>query len=325
MIAEKLKKGDEIRVVAPARTLAMISEDCKATAIERLEEMGLRVTFSKNCMESDEFMSSSVESRIEDLHEAFEDENVKGILTVIGGFNSNQLLDHIDYELIRKNPKILCGYSDITALSNAIYKMTGLVTYSGPHFSSFGMQKGLEYTIEHFKKCLMGEDGFEVQESKEWSDDLWFLDQDKRVFHKNGGIKVLKKGSARGTLLGGNLCTLNLLQGTRYMPDIDGTILFIEDDSMTSPETFDRDLQSLVHQSGFEKVKGIVVGRFQTGSKMSDEKLAKILEGMLKGMDIPVAFGADFGHTTPIMTFPVGGEVEISLADDGAKIMIIGH
>ena len=155
MIAKKLHSGSHIRVIAPSRSMKIISEDCRQIAKERLAELGLSVSYGKHVDEMDEFASSSVESRLQDLEEAFKDPEVDGILTAIGGFNSNELLSRIDYDLIKNNPKILCGFSDITALSNAIYAKTGLVTYSGPHFSSFGMLKGLDYTIEFFKKCLM--------------------------------------------------------------------------------------------------------------------------------------------------------------------------
>ena len=179
MIAEKLKAGDEIRVIAPARTMSILGNDCIELATKRLEDLGLKVSFGKHVKEFDpDSMSASIESRIEDLHEAFRDKNVKGILTVIGGFNSNQLLDYIDYDLIKENPKILCGFSDITALCNAIYAKTGLVTYSGSHYSSFGMKKGFEYELEYFKKMFFQSEEVEVKSSEEWSDDAWFIDQE---------------------------------------------------------------------------------------------------------------------------------------------------
>ena len=143
MIPEKLKAGDEVRVIAPSRSMVILGEDCKKIATQKLEALGLKVTFAKYVMEADsDYLCTSVEHRAEDLNEAFRDKNVKAILTVIGGFNSNQILDFIDYEVIKQNPKIFCGFSDITALSNAIHAKTGLVTYSGPHYSSFGMLKG---------------------------------------------------------------------------------------------------------------------------------------------------------------------------------------
>ena len=152
IIPQKLKRGDEIRVIAPSRSLSLLSENLIRSAKERLMQEGFIVSFSKNCREFDMFMSSSIESRVEDIHEAFADPNVKAILTVIGGFNSNQLLEYLDYGLIKNNPKIICGYSDITALNNAITAKTGLVTYSGLHFSSWGMEKDFDYDLEYFKK-----------------------------------------------------------------------------------------------------------------------------------------------------------------------------
>lgn len=324
IIPEKLKKGDEIRIIAPARSLSMIDEETRSIANKHFAEMGLRISFSKNCEVIDEFISSAIEERISDLHEAFLDKNVKGILTVIGGYNSNQLLNYIDYDLIRSNPKILCGYSDITALSNAIYKKTGLVTYSGPHYSTFGMKKGIEYTMEYFKKCLFSDEIFKISPSNEWSDEPWFLDQENRTFYKNNGYRVINKGNAKGKIIGGNLCTLNLLQGTQFMPDLTDSILFIEDTELTFPEIFDRDLQSLIHQPDFKKLRGIILGRFQIASKMEDEKLIKILRSKKELENIPIISNVDFGHTTPNITFPIGGYAEF-VADEEIKITIRAH
>jgi len=325
MIPNKLKLGDEIRVIAPSTSLSIMNEESKEIAIKTLEDMGFKITFSKNCGEIDEFSSSSIKSRIHDLHEAFLDKNVKAILTVIGGYNCNQLLDYIDYEIIKNNPKILCGYSDITALSNAIFSMTELTTYSGPHFSSFGMKKGLEYTKEYFKNCLMEQRQFEIEPCEQWSDDQWYLDQENRVFYENKGYEIINEGTATGKILGGNLCTLNLLQGTKYMPDLQNTILFIEDDSLSSPETFDRDLQSLIHQPNFHKVKGMVLGKFQVDMKMTKEKLYKIIKTKSALDNIPVIAEVNFGHTTPQITFPVGGEAELVVTENNAKILISKH
>ncbi|MCY6372220.1 S66 family peptidase [Clostridium ganghwense] len=325
MLANKLKFGDEIRVIAPARSLSIMNDESKEIAVKTLEDMGFKVSFSKNCEEIDEFCSSSIKSRIDDLHEAFLDKNVKAILTVIGGYNSNQLLDYIDFEIIKNNPKIICGYSDITALSNAIYKMTGLITYSGPHFSSFGMKKGIEYTKEYFKKCLMEETEFEVEPSKQWSDDSWYLDQENRVFFENEGYEVINEGTAKGKIIGGNLCTFNLLQGTKYMPDLEDVVLFIEDDDLSSPETFDRDLQSLIHQPNFDKVKGIILGKFQVDMKITKEQLYKIVKTKPILNNIPVIAEVNFGHTTPQITFPIGGEAEIIANEKNVKIKINKH
>ena len=327
MIPNKLKAGDEVRVIAPSRSMTILGEDCKKIATERLEALGLKVTFGKHVMEADpDYMCASRDARVEDLNEAFRDENVKAILTVIGGFNSNQLLDYIDYEAIKNNPKIFCGFSDITALSNAIYAKTGVVTYSGPHYSSFGMLKGFEYSLEYFKKMFFQDEEFEVVASKEWSDEPWFIDQENRHFEANEGIYVINEGIAEGDIAGGNLCTLNLLQGTEYMPDINNKVLFIEDDEMAGPiflMEFDRNLQSLMHMPEFKTVKAIVCGRAQKGSCMTKEKWFKIFDKPeLK--NIPIIGGVDFGHTTPIITFPVGGHAKVEATKEGAKLFIKG-
>lgn len=328
MIPKKLKAGDEVRVIAPSRSMTILGEDCKKIATERLEALGLKVTFGKYVMEADEdYLIASAQHRAEDLNEAFKDKNVKAILTVIGGFNSNQILDLIDYEAIKENPKIFCGFSDITALSNSIYAKTGLVTYSGPHYSSFGMLKGFEYELEYFKKMFFSDEEFEVVSSKEWSDDLWFIDQENREFIPNDGMFVINEGKAEGEIVGGNLCTLNLLQGTKYMPNIENKVLFLEDDNMAGKiflMEFDRNLQSLIHMPEFKTVKALVLGRAEKDCIMTKEKWIKMIKNKPELQNIPVIAGVDFGHTTPIIAFPIGGKARLEAKDNNIKLFIKG-
>ena len=275
----KLKVGDEVRIIAPSRSLAIVSKECREIANKRFAEMGLKLSFGKHLEEKDEFVSSSIESRVEDIHDAFADKNVKAILTVIGGFNSNQILRYLDWDLIKNNPKILCGFSDITALNNAILAKTGLVSYSGPHYSTFGQELYFDYTFEYFKKCLLSEEPFEIRPSENWTDDKWYMNQKERNPIKNDGWLVVNKGEVQGTILGANLCTFNLLQGTEYFPEFpENTILFVEDDEMSNAVTFDRDLQSVIHQPGFENVKGVVIGRFQKVSQITNDLLIQIIK-----------------------------------------------
>lgn len=325
MIPPKLKQGDEIRIVSPSGSLSIISKQIRDIAKRRLEKLGFKVTFSKNVEESDGFDSSSIKSRVDDLHEAFRDKNVKAILISIGGFNSNQLLNHLDYDLIKENPKILCGYSDITALQGAIYKKTRLVTYSGPFFSTFGLLKGFDPILQYFKKCLMKRGEFEVNQSEEWSNDKWYKNQKKRTFHKNERYKIINEGEAEGKIIGGNLCTLNLLQGTEYMPELKDTIIFLEDDKDTNSKIFDRDIQSLIHQPGFSGVKGIVIGRFEKASKITREELIKIIKTKKELDNLPVISDADFGHTFPLITYPIGGKCKIYAKNKKVEIKILEH
>lgn len=321
----KLKAGDEVRIVAPSRSLAIISEESRKIANNRFSDLGLKLSFGKHLEEKDEFVSSSIESRIEDLHDAFRDKNVKAIITVIGGFNSNQLLKYLDWDLIRNNPKIFCGFSDITALNNAIFAKTGLVSYSGPHYSTFGQELYFDYTLEYFKKCLLLDDPFEIIPSEQWSDDTWYKNQKERTLIKNSGFLLINEGNASGTIIGANLCTLNLLQGTEYFPGLENSILFIEDDEESLPHTFDRDLQSLIHLPSFSGVNGIVIGRFQKASEITNELLIKIIKTKKELSNLPVIANVDFGHTDPKITFPVGGEVNLIAKDGKVKIELIKH
>ena len=325
IIPPKLKQGEKIRVIAPSFSFSIISIENRKIAKERFNDLGLEVTFGENIEETDLFKSSSVISRINDLHQAFADPEVKAIMTVIGGYNSNQLLQYIDWNLIKKNPKIFCGFSDITVLQNAILSKTGLVTYSGPHYSSFAEQRNFEYTEEYFIKCLMSNEAFSLSPSPTWSDDLWYKNQGQRNLLKNNGWRVINKGKAEGTIIGGNLCSLNLLQGTEYFPSLVDSILFIEDDLSTNPLTFDRDLQSLIQQNSFSGVRGLVIGRFQKQSKMEDRLLDQIITTKKELVKIPVISNVDFGHTQPIITFPIGGKAILDFGSGRKILKILSH
>lgn len=309
MLAPKLQKGDEIRIIAPSRSLAIVRDEIFNKALFNLKNQGFHVTFSKHSSEKDDWNSSSIQSRVEDIHEAFLDNNVKAILTAIGGFNVNQILEHIDYDIIRQHPKILCGYSDITALLSAVYAKTDLVTYHGAHFSTFGFEIEPEYTQKSFFDCVMKEDNLTLkpsQNAKEYT--------------------VIQQGTCEGTIIGGNLCTFNLLQGTQFMPKADDIVLFLEDDNIMGDYfiyEFDRNFQSLLQAYGTERIKGVVFGRFDDSCKMSADVVKRIITNKLPD-DIPVLFGVDFGHVFPILTFPTGGKVRIE-ATNNPLIEIIKH
>ena len=310
MIPPKLKKGDEIRIIAPSGSLSRVRTDVLERSLAYLDENGFRVTYSTNCREMDSFSSSSVESRAADLHEAFADPDVKAVMACIGGFNVNQILPYIDYDLIRANPKILCGYSDITALLNAVYARTGLVTYHAPHLAALGFLREREYTHKYLTACLMNEDPISVTPSE-----------------TAGSYTVLQEGTCEGEIAGGNLCTLNLLQGTPYMPDLRDKILFIEDDNIMGdyfPYEFDRNLQSLLQVSGAESVRGIVFGRFDASCRLTEDTIRAIVKGKVPA-GIPVVFGTDFGHVFPMISFPVGGRVKLSANGEGIDLRITEH
>ncbi len=320
IIPEKLTAGDQVRVIAPSRSASLVSTQNYDLAYERIKkEFEVWVTFGKHHQERDIFNSSSIEARISDIHEAFSDKTVKMVSTAIGGFNSNQLLRYIDWNLIKNNPKILCGYSDITVLGNAIFAKTDLVTYSGPHFSTFAQREHLEYTIEYFRKCLLENKEYDIQPSQEWLDDQWYKNQEKRTPIINDGYWVIQSGAAEGTIIGGNLSSFILLFGTEYMPSLTNSVIFLEADNYTQGVDileFDRQFQSLLQQKGSDGIKAIVIGRFQKGSEVTREMLQYVIKTKEELKNIPVIANVDFGHTNPMATFPIGGTCKININSD---------
>lgn len=306
--------------------MSILDKEIISLAKKTLEDLGFVVTFGKNVYKSQEYYNcATIEDRIEDLHDAFKDKNVKAILTAVGGYNANQILPYIDYDLIKNNPKILCGLSDITALQNAILKKAGLITFSGVHFINFGMKYGFDMSLECFKQMFLTDDNeINLPVSTKFSSDKWFSCQDNRTFYNNDGLVPINKGSAKGTIIGGNLCTLNLLQGTSYMPTANNYILFIEDTSNLSDEymlNFDRNFNSLIQTIDINKIKGIVVGRSELDADMSYEKWKMIFNSNSLLKEIPIIINADFGHTTPSFIFPIGGNCEME-SSNNSKIKV---
>lgn len=322
-----LNVGDHVRIIAPSRSLGFISADLIALAQHTFARLGLRISFGANVSERDQFDSSPVDARLNDLHAAIQDPSVNAIFSAIGGYNSNQLLDGIDFSLFQRHPKIVCGYSDITVLTNAIYAKTGLVTYSGPHFATLGMIKGADYIISYLQKCLLSKAPYTIEPSPRWSDDLWFEDQERRVFQPNPGFWIINApvNYTVGTSLGGHISSFTSLHGTQFMPDLTDAVLFLEATGDTNPQAFDRLLQSIILLPGFCGVRALCLGRFQNATKMTFPILSEIVHKKSALAGIPVIANLDFGHTEPIITFPIGGEVTIETFELGPKITVVKH
>lgn len=328
MFPPKIQHANSVRVIAPSCSMASMAwaDDAYwARAEAQMASWGLHVTYGKHLRELDAFQSTTVAARLEDVHDAFRDPDVHLIHTVRGGWNVNQLLEHLDYGLISQHPKALCGFSDITALGNAIYAKTGLVTYSGPNYSQFGLGAQVQYTFDAFERCLMHEGPYRIEPSAQWTNDHYSADHPQLRFETNDGPWVLQEGDAEGVLLGGNLCTLNLLQGTAYMPDLTGSVVFLEDDSESSNLAFDRNLQSLLQLPSARGIRGVVIGRFQTANGMTRDLLAQLIRTKDALRGVPVIANMDFGHTYPMTTFPIGGKVRISAKKPQPILEILEH
>ena len=320
IIPQKLQAGDEIRVIAPAKSFRrkFVEENLDKTIFYFKEEFGLTVSLGKHVFESDEFETAPLEHCLNDLDDAFLDKNVKGVLTVFGGTNSNQLLKYIDYGLIKQNPKILCGLSDITALTNALYAKIGLVTYSGPHFTVFGTDYNLEFTKEYFTKALFSAEDYTVKPSSIYFDSR---SAGEDPLH-NEGHWIMNEGFAEGCVVGGNLITFNLLQGTEYFPLLKDTIVFIEDNAKENYRAFENHLQSLILQKDFDLVRGLLIGRFQKESGVTQDLLRKIISTKKELRNIPIIANVDFGHTVPMITLPIGGHMQIKAGKNISEITI---
>lgn len=319
-----LKKEINARVISPSRSLAFLSEEVLAIAEKQLNSfLGINISYGENAKDEDLFKSSSIKSRIDDLHNAFLDKDQQIIFSSIGGYNTNQLLDYIDWTIIKHNPKTICGFSDLTALLNAIYAKTSIITYYGPHFSTFGQKHLDEYTIRYFKKAILSTKPYLLGSSEFLTDEKWYINQEERKPIPNNGLSIIAHGNAQGILVGGNLSTFCLLKGTPYMPSLKNCILMLEDN--TKPEVFDRDLEGLLQLEDSRHIKGLLIGRFGKESNMTRDILTKIIQNKNKLKGIPIIADLDFGHTEPRTTLPIGGEVSIFANKHSCKIEILTH
>lgn len=294
----KLKINDEIRVICPSSSFKESDKNLINKITNKLSKLGFKITFGKYIYEMDDlYKTASIEKRVKDLHEAFLDKNVKIIICGKGGFNVNQILPYIDYELIKNNPKIICGFSDITALLLAIYNKADIPVYLGPTYLKLDDSK----TLESFLSIL----------TKKNKETLEF------PYLKNSNLK--KEYS--GIVIGGNLCTINLLQGTKYLKKKKNVILFIEEDDNYKEgaffREFDRNLESLLQTEIYE-INAICFGKFEKSSEMTKKKLEKII--ITKGLiNIPIIYNISFGHIKSLITIPIGKKINIHL-DEKAKL-----
>lgn len=324
ILPQKLRNGDEVRVVAPSFSYKIISEDVRMLATKRLSDRNLKVSFGKNVEVCNQFTSSSISERVSDINDAFADKNVKAIFSVIGGYNSNEILPYLDYDLIQKNPKFFIGYSDTTALLNAIHAKTGLVTYYGPAFSTLGMKKGAEYILSDLDKTLFKDDTISYTPSLTWSDDLWFLDQENRNFYDNVGPVVINSGTAEGALFGGEMTTFQLLLGTSFLPCSDDIILMLEITDISSESALkiiNRLIHSLTQQSFFKNVRGIMFGRFEHNLNIDAKEFFNLIKENECLKDIAIVCNVDFGHTFPMTTLPIGKKISLSVSEGQVKIL----
>lgn len=310
----KLSFGDTVGIVSPASPIAACCPRRLRRGIECLEDMGFQVILGDHTSKHTGHTAGTIEDRLSDLHAMYRNPDVKAIIPTIGGYNSHQLLDQLDFDLIAENPKILLGYSDITALQLGIFSQTGMVTYLGPAIlPQFGEFGGLfDYSRNSFEDVLMNAAITRqvLQPSESWTEESlqWDLEDNRqRVLKKSTGWKILKRGKACGRIVAGNMSTLLLLAGTAYWADMTGAILCVEDDETTNLATVDRYVTQLRQMGVYQQISALIVGRFPSATGFSEEEpLETVLTIATRGYSFPVVYDVDFGHTDPMMILANG-------------------
>jgi muramoyltetrapeptide carboxypeptidase len=305
-----LTAGDTVALVAPASaTFQSVDLDI---ARESLEALGLKVKTGEHLMERHGYLAGADKDRAEDINRFFADDSVRAVLPIRGGWGSARVLPYLKFDVIRRNPKILLGYSDITALLLGVHARTGLITFHGPN----GMGRWDAWSLEYFKRVLFNAESVSMENPRGLSDKNSLTPIEHR-------IRTISPGTARGRLLGGNLTVLTTILGSPYVPSWDGAILFCEDVG-EDLYRIDRMFTQLKLVGALEKIRGFVFGTCSEcgpGEGFASLTLEEILNDHIKPLRVPAWFGAMIGHATPQWTLPVGADVEID-ASKGTLTMI---
>lgn len=287
-IPKRLQKGQTVALISPG---SYVNETKLERAIQNLESLELKIKLSKHIRKVRGYTAGTDQERLEDLHAAFQDDQVDAIWCARGGYGCTRLLPYLDYKMIRKHPKILIGFSDITALLNSIYQKSCLQTYHGPVASSVFTP----YVREQIQEILF--EGKSVQ----------ILPQEGKQF--SIGSKVKNSGQ----VIGGNLTVLSAMAGTSHFPKSKGKILLLEDIG-EKPYRIDRMLTTLRQCMPLKEVAGIILGQFtdcEAGENDLSLSLKETFQDRLSDLGIPVIGGFPFGHEEENGVIPIGGQVEI--------------
>lgn len=299
---KRLEQGDLVGFINPAG--ASFDRDGAEIAREAMAALGLRTVFGDHLFDRYGYLAGQDEDRAADINTLFADPEVSAVLALRGGWGSNRLLPFLDYEVIRSNPKVLMGMSDITGLLVGIHAKTGLVNFYGPTAGSWN-----EFTTANARRVLFDGEAMTMRNKVGTADRL--VQVDNRVLTITGG-------TARGPLLGGNLTVLTALMGSDFLPDFEGSILFLED---LNEEIYrvDRMLTQLALAGVLGKVAGVVFGDCKNcdpGRGYGSLTLMEVLADHIGSLGVPAWYGSMIGHIADKFTVPLGIEAEID-ADAG--------
>lgn len=300
IIPRKLKKGDTIGVVAPSNPIIGDNIEEIQKAKEKVEKDGFKVKFSKNFYSNTNGYSSTAKEKAEDINEMFKNKEIKMIWCAKGGENSNTTFEYLDYELIKNNPKIICGYSDITSLTNIITAKTGLVTFSGTNFKTIATDE-TDYSYNEVIKRFVGGSLELGKEDEEY--------------------KTIKQGKTQGELIGGNLSLIRGMVAGKYSLDFTDKILFLEELGFeTSPALASNYLYYMKQNGVFKKIKGLWLGNYEHESGITLEKL--VIDCLGEEYQFPIIKSNNFGHIETKTVIPIGTRAEIDTSK-AIKIRLI--
>lgn len=298
-----LKKGDTIGLISPA---SPTTKENVEKAKEKIIEMGFKVKMGNSPYERYGYLSGSDEIRANDINEMFSDDEVDGIVCLRGGYGTPRILDLIDYDIVKDNPKVFVGYSDITALHIAFNQKSDLVTFHGPMVTSDMTSNFSDFSSESFLKAIMNTEPIgKISNPKE-----------AEIITINGGI-------AEGSIIGGNLSLISDTIGTPYEIDVKGKILFIEETN-EDPYNIDKMINHLRLAGIFEDAIGIVIGDFNNCEKGKHEEnltLEQIFVDLIKPSGKPIIYNLKSGHCKPMITLPFG--VKARLDADKKELVIL--
>ena len=289
LIPQRIKKGDVIGVVAPSNPIIDDNIEELERARKIVENAGFKVKYSKNLFSNTNGYSATSKEKAEDINGMFRDKDVKMIWCAKGGQNSNSTFEYLDYDLIKNNPKIICGYSDITSLTNIITAKTGLVTFSGTNFKTIATDETNYSYNEVIKR---------------------FVDGSLELGLEGEKYETLNEGVAEGQLIGGNLSLTRGLVSGKYSIDFTDKILFLEELGIETMPSLASNFLYFMKQNGvFDKIKGLWIGNYEHESGITLEKvILDVLEGEY---DFPIIKSNNFGHTETKTVIPIGTKARI--------------
>lgn len=300
IIPYKLNVGDTIGVTAPSNPVIGENIEEIKKAKEMIEDLGFKVKFSKNLYSNTNGYSATAKEKAEDINEMFADKEVKMIWFAKGGENSNSTFEYLDYEVIKQNPKIICGYSDITSITNMITEKTGLVTFSATNFKTIATDE-TDYSLKEVLKR--------------------FVDCSLEFGETESGYQTTQEGGAEGELIGGNLSLIRGMVAGKYSIDFTDKILFLEELGFeTGPALASNYLYYMKQNGVFNKVKGIWIGNYTHESGIQLEKiLLDVIGDEFKG---PIIKSENFGHIERKTVIPIGIKAQID-TNQATKIKLL--